>query len=201
MSLFEYLVSFRAALIEEIAGVESSNDLYSWDSTRSNSASKRALERLLNKYLSLAKDQGVYCVTRYTSCGSPAHSGYPTEDPYGLSITYQDTRFVWQGIQMYQGPRFSKCPCSPGNKPNENVVIDDFVYDKSANITDCKNIALILEEVHWAKLLCRDKKSRSAIRERLLRALLRINDAILPQSIDSYITTMQRVHKNNLLLE
>ncbi|GLF76443.1 hypothetical protein VNPA152081_15140 [Pseudomonas aeruginosa] len=75
-------------------------------------------------------------------------------------------------------------------------MIDDIIYKKSANAEDCTTIILILTDISEAIDNSADKKARSGIREHLLRAILRINDAILPISIDKYIVEVN--HKTHI---
>ncbi|MGG6351642.1 hypothetical protein [Pseudomonas putida] len=191
MDAFEFYVSLREDILKVISGVENANGYWGWDDTTPNWVTKNRLETLLEKYIFLAKELGLYVVTRYSTCANPRHEWYPTTNRYGISIPYQDERFVWGGEQLYQGERTSTCPCSPKNKPHKNYVIDDIIYEQAANAEDCKQIALILEDLSEAIGKSRDNKSRSGIREYLLRAVLRLNDAILPQSIDEYIAGRQ----------
>lgn len=187
MKIFDFYVGLREEILRQISGVENANGYLGWDDTTPNWITKDRLESLLEKYVLLAREFGVYIVTRYANCANPKHEWYPTTNRYGISIPYQDERFIWGSDQLYQGDRTSTCPCSPKNKPHKNYVIDDIVYEKGFNAKDCENIALILEDISDAVEHSRDKKSRSGIREYLLRAVLRINDAILPQTIDEYI--------------
>ncbi|MNE10266.1 hypothetical protein D3C81_303490 [compost metagenome] len=191
MDAFKFYVSLRADILKVISGVENANGYFGWDDTTPNWVTKNRLETLLDKYVLLAKEFGLYVVTRYATCANPRHEWYPTTNRYSITIPYQDERFVWGGEQLYQGERTSTCPCSPKNKPHNNHVIDDIIYEQAANAEDCKKIALILEDLSDAIGKSRDNKSRSGIREYLLRAVLRLNDAILPQPVDEYIAGRQ----------
>jgi hypothetical protein len=195
MTLFEFYTNLRRDVLRQISGVEDSNGYLSWDNTTPNYLIKSRLESLLEKYILEAKEFGVYVVTRYANCARGTHGdGYPVENRYGLEIQYQDAHFLWEGDQLYQGLRISTCPCSPQNKPNKNHVIDDIIYIKSCNMADCSKISAMLCDIHEAVKNAADKKTRSGIREHLLRAILRINDAILPMPVDEYIAT--EIHKN-----
>lgn len=194
MTLFEFYTNLRKDMLKQISGVEDSNGYFSWDNTTPNHLIKSRLESLLEKYIIESKEFGVYIVTRYANCARRAHEGFPVANRYGLEVHYQDDQFIWGADQLYQGSRISTCPCSPRNKPNNNHVIDDIIYKKTSNSTDCKIIASILSDIHEAIENSADKKSRSGIREHLLRAVLRLNDAILPIPVDEYIASVS--HKN-----
>ncbi|WP_155943645.1 hypothetical protein [Zestomonas thermotolerans] len=194
MTLFEFYTNLRKDVLKQISGVEDSNGYFSWDNTTPNYLIKIRLESLLADYIVKAKEFGIYVVTRYARCARSAHEGYPTENRYGLDIPYQDDQFVWGADQLFQGERISTCPCSTKNKPHKNYVIDDIIYKKSYNEKDCKIISSIFCDISEAINNAADKKARSGIREHLLRAILRLNDAVLPMPVDEYISTA--LHKN-----
>jgi hypothetical protein len=191
MSIFKYYASLRAEILEIVTGVENSGWSLFWDETTPNSVTKGKLENLYKKYLSEAKYYGLYVVTRHCYCSNPKHfdhqNGYPVQNDYGLTLIYRDEGYIWSGGQMYQGPRNCVCPCSPKNKMSQHSVIDDVIYEKNADQELCKNLEGILYDVVEAIDCAGDKKPRSAIRENLLRAVLRINDQLLPEPMDLYI--------------
>lgn len=187
MKIFEYYASLRSEILEVITGVENSGWSLFWDDTTPNYVTKRKLEKLYKKYLGIARSFGLYVVTRHCDCPNPKHSDYPVSNNYGLEISYRDENFVWNGGQMYQGPRNCICPCSPKNKESQHHVIDDVIYEMSANQELCKELEGILIDVVEAIDCAGDKKPRSAIRENLLCAVLRINDQLLPEKMDVYI--------------
>ena len=195
MKIFEYYASLRAEVLEVITGIENSGWSLFWDNTTPNYVTKRKLEELYNKYLGVARGFGLYVVTRHCDCPNPRHSGYPTNNTYDLEISYPYENFVWNGGQMYQGLRSCICPCSNRNKESQHHVIDDVIYERSANQELCKNLEGILHDVFNAIDCASDGKPRSAIRENLLRAILRINDQLLPERMDEYIENQLNSNK------
>lgn len=187
MSLFKFYASLRADILGVITGVQNSDESLFWDQTTPNWVTNSDLEELYRKYLSRAKSYGFYVVTRHCECENPDHDDYPITDNYGLGITYQDERFIWPGNQMYQGPRVEKCPCAEGNPVENHWVIDDVIFDRDADQEKCNRLGRILSDLHEAMECAGDKRPRSAIREYLLRAVIRINDELLPEPMDSYI--------------
>ncbi|MCF6255516.1 MAG: hypothetical protein L3J98_12240 [Gammaproteobacteria bacterium] len=187
MRIFKYYTSLRAEILEVVTGVENSGWSLFWDETTPNCVTKNRLEKLYQRCLGEAKDYGLYVVTRHCGCTNPKHSEYPVSNEYGLEIIYKDSNYVWNGGQMYQGIRSCVCPCSSKNKLSEHNVIDDVLYEKNADQELCKKLEDILTDVVEAIESARDKNPRSAIRENLLRAVLRINDQLLPEPMDSYI--------------
>lgn len=187
MSLFEYYVALRGDILEIVTGVENSAHSLFWDNTTPNSITKGRLEKLHAKYVASAKEFGLLVVTRHCDCPNPNHANYPTSNRYGLDISYRGSGYVWGGGQFHQGKRRCTCPCSNGNRVTEHHVIDDIIYDENADVDVCKRLEIVLGDIFESIDCAGDKKPRSAIREYLLRAALRINDELLPEPIDAYI--------------
>ena len=101
-------------------------------------------------------------------------------------ISYRDERFIWS-YPIEQREVLCKCPCSENNLPTKHSVISDMLYDVNSDQSACKTIQSILDDIYQAVRNSEDKHPRSSIREYLLRAVLKINDAILPGSMDEYI--------------
>lgn len=191
-TFFEFCASLREEVLKQLSGVENSNGYLSWDTTTPNGTIGRRLDLMLNKYILQSREFGVHIVTRYSSCSNPNHRDYPTENRYDLSISYLDPNFIWGGGQLYQGPRRSKCPCSEHNKVDMNHVIDDIIYGKDADLDKCKQLDRIFQDISTSMQCAGNNKSRSGIREHLLRAIVRLNDTILPQTVDDYIAVVRR---------
>lgn len=187
MSLFEYYVALRSEILEIVTGVENSAHSLFWDNTTPNYVTKNRLKDLFTKYVGAAKEFGLLVVIRHGNCGNRAHKEYPTSNSYGLHIPYRSLGHVWSGGQFYQGARLCICPCSGDNKPIEHHVIEDIIYDQHANPDICARLESILSDVFDSIDSAGDKRSRSGIREYLLRAVLRINDELLPEPMDVYI--------------
>lgn len=88
---------------------------------------------------------------------------------------------------MYQGNRYCACPCSSTKELTDHWVIDDVVYKQGSDLDQCEKLEYILRDIYKSTECAGDNKPRSAIRENLLRAVLRINDELLPEPMDSYI--------------
>jgi hypothetical protein len=188
-SFFRFLVDVRNDIKREVGITQDASQLTRFDNTRTNSRTKMAVNGLLNRTINGAKDFGVYVVTRHCDCPNARHKDYPISNEYGLAITYRDPNYIWKDF-IFQGNRYSTCPCSAKNEKTMHRVIDDVIYDKGADVEICDTIYEILGELAEAVENAGDKSPRSGIRERLLNALLIINDAILPQSVDKYISAM-----------
>lgn len=192
MSLFDYYVALRSEILVIVTGVENSAQSLFWDNTTPNSVTKKRLEKLFTKYLAAAKEFGLLVVMRHCNCPNPSHGEYPTSNSYGLDIPYRSSGYVWNGGQFYQGKRMCVCPCKKDNRPTEHHVIEDIIYGQRADADICKRLELILCDIFESIDCAGEKKPRSAIREYLLRAVLRISDELLPEPVDVYVQNHRR---------
>lgn len=184
---FKYFLDLRSEILEIISGVKNSGGGIQWDDSTPNYIIKGRLENLLRNHLKGAREFGIYIVTRHSNCQNPKHVDYPTSNTYGLNIPHKGAGYFWGKGQLYQGNRFEICPCSSDNAPTMHWVIDDIVFEEMADHDLCKRLEEILNDISQAIDAAHDKRSRSGIREHLLRALLLINDQLLPESMDVYI--------------
>jgi len=187
MNLFRYYSTMRSELLETISGVKNANRNLYFDDTTPNWSIKDKLEKLFNKYLDYASKLGFYVVTRHCECPNPKHTGYPISNAYGIEIKYQDSDYVWTGIQFYQGKRKCICPCSVNNQLSGHHIIDDVIFNKNSDQNLCNIIEGILSDINNAIYCADDQHPRSSIREQLLRAVLKINDQLLPEPMEDYI--------------
>lgn len=187
MNLFKYYVALRGDILRIVTGVENSAHSLFWDNTTPNSIIKGRLEKLHEKYLVAAREFGLFMVTRHCDCPNPNHGTYPTSNRYGLDISYRGSGYIWSRRQFFQGARSCICPCSNKNKVTRHQVIDDIIYDENSDVDVCKRLETILGDIFDSIDCAGDKKPRAAIREYLLRAVLRINNELLPEPMDAYI--------------
>lgn len=185
------LVELRAEVIAIISGVSNSRSWVAFDNRSPNSNTRIKIDRVLQRYLRQASQFGLYVVTRHTECNNPNHpSGdFPVSNRYGLEISYKDPRFIWNGDQFDQDQRYCVCPCSPDNEPTKHFVIDDVIFGQNEDLDNARKLYDILYDIRSASLHSGHKIPRSAARENLLKALLKINDAIMPISVDDFIET------------
>jgi hypothetical protein len=195
MDQFSYLVGLRQEVIGQIGGIENARPSLWWDDTMSNSSTRRALSEMLERNIALVAHYGILLVTRHCDCPNKRHPEYPTNNRYGLSIPYRSDQFIWEEDQLYQGKRFCTCPCSAQNSPSDHNVIDDIVFRRDSDLVFCRQVTSVLWDISRAVAKSENKKPRSGIREHLLRALLTINDAIMPQGVDDYIN--RRMNENS----
>lgn len=189
MKIINLLVDLRREILEVIGAVEDANGGMGWDATRPNSSTRIALERLLEKHLEFGEIFGIYVVTRHSSCPSRAHKGcVVSKGRHGIK-NISDQTFIWTGDQLFQGDRYSICPCSSSPKPTKHWVIDEIVVRKHGATKRHRTFVNAIGDVQQAIDNAGDNKPRSAIREYLLRAVLQLNDGILPQSVEEYIAS------------
>jgi hypothetical protein len=199
MNLLEFYVTLRRELMTILSGVENArNGSWAWDDTTPNYITRRRLSEIHLKYVRLAARFGLYVVVRHGNCGNENHdrrstNGYVMDAIDDVKISYRDARFRWLGGQMYQGPKMCICPCSATTRPTTHHVIEDVIYDVMGNQKTCQAIEGILGDIYDAIDAAADGKARSGIREYLLRALLRINDVILPMTMDEFVEHQQKI--------
>jgi hypothetical protein len=190
---WEYLVRFRWSILTTVNGIENAESLLWWDNTTPNYRIRSQLQQVLKKAIKEASLFGVFVVTRHLDCGRKSHNrvsdynGYVWSNPYGLDIGWKDERFVWDGDQLFQGMRTGSCPCSQASEISDHHVIDDIIYSPEACTTLRKTICHVLSDIQSAIEVSGDRQPRSGIREHLLRAILILNDAIMPLSVEAHI--------------
>lgn len=194
---WKYLVDLRQKLIDAIRGISNSKSYLAWDDTTPNSTTRHHLQALLKSSISEAAHFGVYVVTRHLECGRRNHSkladahGYIWTEPYGLNITWADPRFRWKGHQLYQGDYHDLCPCVTRGQGGDHRIIQDIISRTDSCPILSETIMTALSGIYAAAQHAGDKQPRSGIRENLLREIIRLNNAILPQSVDDYILARQ----------
>ncbi len=114
---------------------------------------------------------------------------YPLSETHGMKLKYRDPQsdYQWSGEILFYGEKICICPCRKNNLPTEHLVIEDLIYKKTANVAECTDLISILKDLQWAIDAAGDRKPRSAIREQLLKAILKINDKLLPKPMAQYL--------------
>lgn len=187
MTRFEFLVDVRQRLISEISGTKDAGSFLYWDDTRPNWSTQRSVNLLFDEARKSAEKFGVYVVQRHGNCGRRTHRDYFVYMPIaGHSIRYDDPEFIVADV-LDQGEWLCACPCSRNPTEIRHTVLIDVIYAKSADSTFCNAMTSILSDIYRAMKSAGNKRPRSGIREYLLRAMLKTNDLILPQSVDAYI--------------
>ena len=195
MDLDIFYLNLRSELLEIITGVKNSEPSLYWDTTTTNYSTKTSLESLLGKSFKKTKEYGLLLIKMHASCSNPnhldytnpSHSDLAVSNNYGLTIHLGDEEYIWEGDELYQGERFDICPCSKNNDYSEHYVMCRTIYQKGADIKQYKKIESILMDISEAIDCAEDNKPRSGIREYLLRAIIKINDELLPFPMDKYL--------------
>lgn len=189
MKLVDLLIKLRRDLLVIVRGVENANGYFTWDTTTPNATTRFRLYNLVQKHLLAAEKFGVYSVTRHCSCPRSEHAEYIIEKARHGVRHFNDEAFKWPGTQLYQGDRVSVCPCKLGEKPSNHYVIDELIIRKHGATKRHDRLVDALSDIQDAADNARDNKPRSAIREYLLRAIISLNEGILPQGVDEYIAS------------
>jgi hypothetical protein len=183
------LVDLRSKIREELSDVQDAGNSLFWDDTRPNRLTRSNLFRLYQHAREGAEAFGVYILARHADCGSRSHKEDYVMEPIGnREVAYGDPSFVWSH-PLDQATGESACPCSKSTKARKHWVIYDLIYDKRADQAFCVELEKVLTDLYEAAGRAGPKKPRSAIREYLLRALLVVNDQILPEPVEAYIAS------------
>lgn len=187
MKLLDQLITLRKDIVNAIGTVNDSNGLLCWDNTRPNSSTRHVLQRLLDRHLAAGEEFGIYLVTRHCICPNPEHSNYPiSEGRHGVK-DWADENFVWTHEQIFEGEKTLPCACKNGVLATKHRIIEELVYRKHGATRHHQSYVNAIGHVNHAIQNSGDNKPRSAIREWLLKAVLQLNDAITPQTVDEYI--------------
>lgn len=193
MSYLEFCISFRKEIIEIISGVKNSSSSLWWDDTQPNYFTKTKISSLVDLYIKKAGAFGVYVITRHHECSNKTRTYHCVyENPYNFSIDLNDSKYTMPGDVLFYGNRFCRCPCTNTNKPAMHLVSEVVFLDKNEDTERCSRLAKIINDVCKARNNSESKMPRSGIREYLLRAIINLNDEILPQSVDEYIASIRR---------
>ncbi len=195
LTLFEFYADLRNELLEVIGVVENSKQGWGWDNTQTNWCTQRKLENLFDKYSMLAACFDIHVVKRHSPCGNPRHDkygdgGYVVKKLDGEIIEYSHSKYSWSNLK--QGNLNCVCPCSKDNEKTNHYVLLDVICDKDADQEIYNKMASVMWDIHEAIFNAEDKKPRSSIREYILRAIIKINDELLPQGMDEYIKSMRK---------
>ena len=168
------------------------------DPTESNSTYRLYVLDLLTWFAKEAERMGVVYLKRHTSCGHPLHHEdmYVIENNFGLSIDYELSigeghQYQWVDMNLGQKKVWSDCACGGKNGYQSHTVIPGIVRKTGADIEAVNKLAAILIDLHNGVELASLSRPRSAIRERLLRALLKVIDLLLPTSMEYYVSHLQ----------
>jgi hypothetical protein len=199
MTKLQYLSSLRTELLKSISDIKDARSWSKWNGggyTTDNSITKKKLNKIFEQYSDRGRAYGVYIGKRHVNCDNPKHEDYV----YGYEIIgngsniYEDQQFLL-GDPIYQGELECICPCSTENRTSKHSVIIDILFDKKQDTFPSATIRKLFEEIYTAITYSEDKQRRSAAREYLLRAVLIINDLILPVPMDKYITEQLQKEK------
>jgi hypothetical protein len=189
MSAQLFFCDLRSSILEAMTGVKNASG-YGWDTTRPNYLIKSRLQGVYDSFLPRAAEFGFHIVRRHSECGEPGHEtddnfGYVMENLDGQPLHFGKMRedgaqFIWKG-PIEQGDVNISCPCTMSAEPREHYVLYDIFLDTKKNVVVYEAIEQTYNKLSSAINHASDKRPRSAIREQLLEAILRLNDAILDE--------------------
>lgn len=192
----DYFISLRKDLLSQIGWIP---DSYSdWIHTRCNKDTQQSLILLLDKYVREAKKFNVYLVTEYME--EPKYlknlDGIVIKD--GQPVVQGDPDYTW-GASLYLGTLGNRRPYlfednfsvngllryKISEKQKNSFVHERLIFKKDSQTSEIINA--ILDDIAKSVSRAYEKQPRSGIREYLLRALIRVNDNILPFTVEEYI--------------
>ena len=171
-----------------LCGVEGASGSQSeGNSTTANTKSRLQLQALLRRRLQQVEEFGIHLVTRHGSCGQPNHTDAVIGHPRNKVAVYGDEAFRWTNVRFFQGERYSACPCAPDAKAARHQVVEELVVRKIGASKRHGRLIDALSNVQQGLNHAGDGGPQSSVREYLLRAVLDLNEGILPQGVDDYI--------------
>jgi hypothetical protein len=195
VEIFKFYSSLRASLIKTITDIQDSGHLL-FDNTKSNTEIRYELNNILNKYLKAASNFGYYIVEYHFPCKNPSHNLTIKKIMQGIDIDIKDSRYVKFDYEIYNKTYKYNCACGFEQYPNAHDVVGYTYIDSTFPKINFDSMEYIFAEIYNAIECAGDKKPRSAIRERILSAILAINDEILPETMDTYIKNKLRAHES-----
>lgn len=206
MDLKEFYVNLRRDLLTIISGVKDAKQGWGWDNTTPNYTTQRKLQRLFNHSCLQIAAFGFYVIKRHAGCDNPNHNklgfsqytdcdDYIIEMPDGSLGQYKDPKYIYGG-QFDNLDAESRCPCSKKMQAPPHYYMLEAIYDSDKDQETFDRMFDILDDVYWAIRQSKDGRPRSGIREYLLRAVLKINDELLPAPMHEYIE--RQISQNDL---
>ena len=191
MEVKKVYILLRSEIIKTIKGVENSKSYLYWDNTIPNYVTKSSLQKMYSKYLAEFSNYGFFIINRHCDCDNKKHyevnkDGYVMEKINENHLEYHDKNYIWRS-PIDQFKTISACPCSENNKKTEHYIVQDIIFDPRFEIKRCEQIETIVTDIYAAIKSSEDNKPRSSIREYLLRAVINLNDYILPKPVQEYI--------------
>lgn len=193
MTPIDLLIMLRRELLDAVGGVKNANVAFYLDETASNATVRLGLEVLLRKYISHALPLGVVVVTRICRCSNSEHNSEYVLSASSAIRKFREPENEWADLQLFQGERRMRCPCSNRMGMTTCYLIEELVIEGIQSNRRQRAIAEALFYISQAISAAGKMRTRSSIREYLLLALLGVNDNIIPQGVEEYIATSVEV--------
>jgi hypothetical protein len=174
-----------------MAGIRNAPD-FAWSDNSPNWLTYDRLNEVIQNTLNSARTLGLHTATVYWDCPNPRHHKKSLDGQYlcelnsGEIIKQWDSRFIWC-TNIFDGQIIRKCPCSRRNLPASHSVTVWTVASPDQNQRFFSAVSNAIYELIEARKAAKDRGPRSGIREHLLLAILHLNDALLPHTMDDYI--------------
>lgn len=209
-SLFGFYVNLREDILAILREVQDAEPSGGRDYSKPNSSIRHNLEKIFERYSELASRYGFYRIEAHSYCDNvnSTHAGsagslyvgkingrriFIKEDRYAYYDDCLDAVYRLGGDFGYE-PQSCKCPCSENAEPTKHNIVEGVLFDIKSDQPVCRSILSILESVYSSVLSADNRRPRSAIREDLLRAILKINDQLLPLPMEELIKIEKKKH-------
>ena len=183
--LFKFLVNLRKKIKDMIPKIKDATP-YSWNQY-TNYDYECNLQKLFVYAAQIVEDFGVVLVKMYHH---PHYSSIiETYDPDTIGkrkFKISDYNNYETGCFIIMKAENVMCPRCRSKQGKEHEISVHYFIDKQ-NTVFAKKYLQILHFIYNSVENCGYRNSRSSIREPLHKALIELNDLILPQTIDSYI--------------
>jgi hypothetical protein len=161
------------------------------------------IEVVISKVLNCLTDFGISHYRQYRSCSNERHYDILGEHNTFLIIRgnkipalVKDNKLIFnEDGEFFNGDRSGFCICCSSFQ--KNVSLREYLVSKDPALKKLEsNISALLFNLIEAQLKCQPRKTRSAVREHLIWAILCCNDILLGEDMEEYI---DRVRADQLI--
>ena len=188
MSILYVILEFRSAVKTSISRIEDAVGYENDDRTIPNWETKQNLQALLDDFLCKVKPYGFRVITSHLSCSNSEHNREIFNELSERDIDIDLEHFEDIKDRSYcvdVGKTYAICKCDESDYSQYDIFLD--IYGEKGELLNIhRKLSVVYHEVREAILNCRDRGPRSAIRERLYKAVIAIDEIILPFDIEEY---------------
>lgn len=202
---FAFAVWLRGEILSLVDGVRDAPRML-WRDRSPNYVTLHAIQNLEDRSRARLTDLGMVRVIEHAPCGAPEHeeragSSLITGKPgfWRVSVPghQSETIEIKGGVLYLDGQTMEHaedwrecqlklpCPCRPQRVDHSVAVRNAWPAEAGSRM---KVFSECLDMLHEARLRAESGRRRSGVRERLLRAVIALNDAIVPIAVEEHIS-------------